>query len=118
MILEHDGPNSITPPPSTPEWLRFVQNMFGWFNILLWTGAVLCFIAYSIQYITIDDPSEDNVSYCSYIVKVARRRIWSGQFRFGLDSSDLVWAVRIWSGQFRFGLDSSDLVWTVRLLLG
>ena len=90
MILEHDGPNSITPPPSTPEWLRFVQNMFGWFNILLWTGAVLCFIAYSIQYITIDDPSEDNVSYFAYIVRVARRpylarsvHIWPGLSVFG-----------------------------------
>jgi len=60
-VLRRDGPNSITPPPTIPEWLRFLQNMFGWFNILLWAGAVLCFIAYGIQSHVQDEVPPDNV---------------------------------------------------------
>ncbi len=60
-VLKRDGPNSIKSPPSIPEWLRFVQNIFGWFNILLWTGSVLCFIGYGIQIHTEDEVSPDNV---------------------------------------------------------
>jgi len=64
------GPNALTPPPTTPglnnildficfcfylkmthllEWVKFCQNLFGGFALLLWFGAILCFIAYSIQ---------------------------------------------------------------------
>ena len=47
--LERDGPNALTPPPKTPEWVKFLQCLFGGFALLLWTGAVLCFVAYTIQ---------------------------------------------------------------------
>ena len=47
--LERDGPNALTPPPTTPEWVKFCQNLFGGFAMLLWLGAILCFLAYSIQ---------------------------------------------------------------------
>ena len=61
--LLRDGPNAITPPKVTPEWVRFMQNMFGWFNVLLWIGSMLCFTAYTIQMTTLE-PEEvpvDNV---------------------------------------------------------
>ncbi|KAJ3594460.1 hypothetical protein NHX12_003767, partial [Muraenolepis orangiensis] len=48
-ILERDGPNALTPPPTTPEWVKFCRQLFGGFSVLLWIGAVLCFLAYSIQ---------------------------------------------------------------------
>uniref|UniRef100_A0A671PM32 Sodium/potassium-transporting ATPase subunit alpha n=1 Tax=Sinocyclocheilus anshuiensis TaxID=1608454 RepID=A0A671PM32_9TELE len=48
-ILARDGPNALTPPPTTPEWVKFCKQMFGGFSMLLWTGAVLCFFAYGIQ---------------------------------------------------------------------
>ena len=35
--------------------------MFGGFSTLLWVGAILCFIAYSIETISNDDPVEDNL---------------------------------------------------------
>uniref|UniRef100_A0A8C8CEB2 Sodium/potassium-transporting ATPase subunit alpha n=1 Tax=Oncorhynchus tshawytscha TaxID=74940 RepID=A0A8C8CEB2_ONCTS len=47
--LARDGPNSLTPPPTTPEWVKFCKQMFGGFSMLLWTGALLCFLAYGIQ---------------------------------------------------------------------
>ncbi|XP_062390800.1 sodium/potassium-transporting ATPase subunit alpha-1b isoform X1 [Sardina pilchardus] len=60
-ILARDGPNALTPPPTTPEWVKFCKQMFGGFSMLLWTGAVLCFLAYGIQAATEDDPVNDNL---------------------------------------------------------
>ena len=59
--LERDGPNALTPPPTTPEWVKFLQALFGGFAMLLWLGAVLCFIAYSIQATTMEQPPDDNL---------------------------------------------------------
>jgi sodium/potassium-transporting ATPase subunit alpha len=47
--LERDGLNQLTPPPVTPLWLKFVMHLFGGFAILLWVGAILCFIVYGIN---------------------------------------------------------------------
>src|SRR5579863_3613174 len=47
--FERYGPNALTPPKTTPEWVKFCKNLFGGFSLLLWIGAVLCYIAYSIQ---------------------------------------------------------------------
>uniref|UniRef100_A0A8C3HH71 Sodium/potassium-transporting ATPase subunit alpha n=1 Tax=Chrysemys picta bellii TaxID=8478 RepID=A0A8C3HH71_CHRPI len=55
-ILVRDGPNALTPPPTTPEWVKFCRQLFGGFSILLWIGAILCFLAYGIQAGTEDDP--------------------------------------------------------------
>ena len=59
--LERDGPNALTPPPTTPEWVKFLQALFGGFAMLLWLGAVLCFVAYSIQATTMEQPPDDNL---------------------------------------------------------
>uniref|UniRef100_A0A3Q0S5D9 Sodium/potassium-transporting ATPase subunit alpha n=1 Tax=Amphilophus citrinellus TaxID=61819 RepID=A0A3Q0S5D9_AMPCI len=60
-FLLRDGPNALTPPPTTPEWVKFCRQLFGGFSILLWTGAILCFLAYAIQAATEDDPAGDNL---------------------------------------------------------
>ncbi|XP_033836238.1 sodium/potassium-transporting ATPase subunit alpha-3b isoform X1 [Periophthalmus magnuspinnatus] len=60
-FLKRDGPNALTPPPTTPEWVKFCRQLFGGFSILLWTGAILCFLAYAIQAATEDDPAGDNL---------------------------------------------------------
>lgn len=65
--LERDGPNALTPPKTTPEWVKFCKNMFGGFSILLWIGAVLCFIAHSITAGVQENPSNDNVSFPSFV---------------------------------------------------
>lgn len=59
--LERDGPNALTPPKTTPEWVKFCKNLFGGFALLLWIGAILCFIAYSIQASTVEEPADDNL---------------------------------------------------------
>uniref|UniRef100_A0A8C1L982 Sodium/potassium-transporting ATPase subunit alpha n=1 Tax=Cyprinus carpio TaxID=7962 RepID=A0A8C1L982_CYPCA len=59
--LARDGPNALTPPPTTPEWVKFCRQLFGGFSILLWIGAILCFLAYAIQAATEDEPANDNL---------------------------------------------------------
>ena len=62
FVLERDGPNELTPPKTIPEWVKFCKQLFGGFALLLWIGAVLCFIAYSIQTSAMEHASKDNVS--------------------------------------------------------
>ncbi|CAL8111928.1 unnamed protein product [Orchesella dallaii] len=59
--FDRDGPNALTPPKTTPEWVKFCKNLFGGFALLLWIGAVLCFVAYAIQAGTYEDASKDNL---------------------------------------------------------
>jgi len=61
MILERDGPNSLTPPPEVPEWRRLIQHMFSSFNLLLWAASVLCLIVYIIELKTLQYPRQDNL---------------------------------------------------------
>ncbi|XP_077985595.1 sodium/potassium-transporting ATPase subunit alpha-3-like isoform X1 [Glandiceps talaboti] len=59
--LARDGPNALTPPKKTPEWIKFCQQLFGGFSTLLWIGAILCFLAFSIQVGTEEEPPNDNL---------------------------------------------------------
>ena len=43
------GPNALTPPKKTPEWIKFCRTMFTGFSLLLWVAGVLCFVAYGIE---------------------------------------------------------------------
>ena len=58
---EKHGMNCLTPPPTTPEWVKFLKNLFGGFAMLLWLGAILCFVAYFIQATTMEQPPDDNL---------------------------------------------------------
>ncbi|XP_059138718.1 sodium/potassium-transporting ATPase subunit alpha-like [Physella acuta] len=60
-ILARDGPNMLTPPKTTPEWVKFCKVLFTGFSLLLWIGAILCYIAYSIQASQTEDPPGDNL---------------------------------------------------------
>merc|ERR1719427_2111899 len=59
-IAEH-GLNQLTPPKQTPEWVKFLQCLFSGFSCLLWFGAILCFVAYSIQATNYEEPPDDNL---------------------------------------------------------
>merc|ERR1712073_201118 len=58
---EQYGLNQLTPPPTTPEWVKFCQNLFSGFACLLWIGAILCFLAYGIQASAYEVPPDDNL---------------------------------------------------------
>ncbi|KAL1245683.1 Sodium/potassium-transporting ATPase subunit alpha [Trichinella spiralis] len=59
--LIRDGPNALSPPPQTPEWIKFAKNLFGGFAILLWIGALLCFLAYGVDYAMSENAIKDNL---------------------------------------------------------
>lgn len=59
--LARDGPNALTPPKTTPWFIKFLQEMSGGFALLLWAGAILCFIAYGIESATMTYPNPDNL---------------------------------------------------------
>merc|ERR1712172_111204 len=59
-LAEH-GPNALTPPPTTPEWVKFCRCLFSGFSLLLWLGAILCFLAYGIQASAYEEPPDDNL---------------------------------------------------------
>merc|ERR1712165_155009 len=59
--LAQYGKNELTPPPTTPEWVKFCQCLFSGFACLLWLGAVLCFLAYGIQASAYEEPPDDNL---------------------------------------------------------
>lgn len=60
-VLARDGPNALTPPKKTPEWVKFMRNLFGGFAMLLWIGAFLCFIAYTVDALYNEFPPKDNL---------------------------------------------------------
>jgi len=60
-VFAREGPNRLTPPKTTPEWIKFCKQLFGGFSTLLWIGAILCFFAYGVQASKYIDPPEDNV---------------------------------------------------------
>ena len=70
--------NQLTPAATTPEWVKFCQQLFGGFAMLLWIGAFLCFLAYTIQATTGGDPSPDNV----IIYKYTKEKKEIGKFLF------------------------------------
>jgi len=63
------GFNRLTPPPTTPEWVKFAKLLFGGFSLLLWSGAALCFVSYSLQAATYEDPPDDNL-YLGIVLSV------------------------------------------------
>lgn len=58
---ERDGPNALTPPKTTPEWVKFCNQLFGGFSMLLWIGAILCYVAYTIEVTNNPDILGDNL---------------------------------------------------------
>eukprot|EP00604_Paraphysomonas_vestita_P002864 CAMPEP_0174818108 /NCGR_PEP_ID=MMETSP1107-20130205/720_1 /TAXON_ID=36770 /ORGANISM="Paraphysomonas vestita, Strain GFlagA" /LENGTH=1027 /DNA_ID=CAMNT_0016029509 /DNA_START=37 /DNA_END=3117 /DNA_ORIENTATION=- len=43
------GPNAITPPKQTHWFIKFLFNLVSGFQLMLWFGAVLCFVVYGIN---------------------------------------------------------------------
>mmetsp|Transcript_12653 Transcript_12653/g.39933 ORF Transcript_12653/g.39933 Transcript_12653/m.39933 type:complete len:1028 (-) Transcript_12653:686-3769(-) len=43
------GPNCLTPPPSTPAWIKFLMQFANFFSMLLLGGGALCFIGYALD---------------------------------------------------------------------
>ena len=56
------GLNQLTPPPTTPEWVKFMKNLFTGFSMLLWAAAILSFMAFGLEHVSSHgDPEMDNL---------------------------------------------------------
>jgi sodium/potassium-transporting ATPase subunit alpha len=47
--LDQIGENALTEKKAMPWYLAFLKEMTGFFSLLLWFGAILCFIGYAID---------------------------------------------------------------------
>eukprot|EP00117_Sycon_ciliatum_P037391 scpid90055/ scgid27984/ Potassium-transporting ATPase alpha chain 2; Non-gastric H(+)/K(+) ATPase subunit alpha; Proton pump len=47
--LAAEGRNELTERKGSPWYVNFLKEMTGFFSLLLWFGAFLCFIGYGIQ---------------------------------------------------------------------
>jgi len=74
-VMERDGRNELTPPKTTPEWVKFCKQLFGGFSILLWIGAILCYFAYAIEASAYEDVRGDNVSINQSIKQLINQSI-------------------------------------------
>jgi len=83
--LARDGYNELTPPETTPEWIKFCKNLFGGFATLLWVGSILCFFAYGMEFANEnnDDPVKDNL-YLGIVLAVVV--IVTGVFQYYQES--------------------------------
>ncbi len=84
-VLARDGPNALTPPKTTPKWVKFLRNMFGGFAMLLWLGAVLCFVAHGISVATYEEAVNDNVNqhyyplfFLKFLFEIFIFQLWLG----------------------------------------
>jgi sodium/potassium-transporting ATPase subunit alpha len=46
---EQWGENTLSPPKVKSAWMLLWENMTGFFSLLLWFAAILCFIAYGVE---------------------------------------------------------------------
>jgi sodium/potassium-transporting ATPase subunit alpha len=55
------GSNALTPPTPPSEFIKFCKHLFTGFALLLWVGSGLCFIAYTVQATSFEEPPDDNL---------------------------------------------------------
>jgi len=60
-VLEEVGPNKLKAAKGTNWGLRFLADVFGDFNALMWIGGILCFISYGSEFAQTDNPPGDNL---------------------------------------------------------
>lgn len=60
------GPNELTDKKKTPKIILFLKEQTGFFSLLLWFGAFLCFIAYGIS----SDKSDRSNLYLGAVLSI------------------------------------------------
>ncbi|XP_055853598.1 sodium/potassium-transporting ATPase subunit alpha-like [Episyrphus balteatus] len=83
-IFDRDGPNTLTPPEHTSQWLKFIKHLCGGFAILLWAGAFLCILSFAIQASNSTIPTDEENLYLGLVL--AAVVIISGLFSFYQES--------------------------------
>ncbi|KAI8770548.1 sodium/potassium-transporting ATPase subunit alpha [Biomphalaria glabrata] len=81
--LRKFGYNTLTPPKTTPMWIKFLKTMFTGFSLLLWLGSVLCFVAYFITLLEVEGGEKENLGLGIVLMAVV---IITGIFTFYQES--------------------------------
>ncbi|XP_065649801.1 sodium/potassium-transporting ATPase subunit alpha-like isoform X3 [Hydra vulgaris] len=68
--LARDGLNTLQGIKGTPEWIKFGRQMISGFALLLWAGALLCYIVTIIRFTTEPNPVYDEVYLGTVLVVV------------------------------------------------
>ena len=68
LIVYLRGPNKLSPPPTVPSLVKFLEHLVGGFSALLWVGAILCFAGYAL-----DNTDQSNVSSPASVLCVHTR---------------------------------------------
>ncbi|XP_018052959.1 PREDICTED: sodium/potassium-transporting ATPase subunit alpha-like [Atta colombica] len=84
-ILERDGPNALSPPKITPEYIKFFKCMFHGFAALLWICAILCFILYAVTHFM----QEDDIGIAWLGIIIVMICITSGVFAYIQESKNI-----------------------------
>ncbi|KYN03549.1 Sodium/potassium-transporting ATPase subunit alpha [Cyphomyrmex costatus] len=84
-IMERDGPNALSPPKVTPEYIKFLKCMFHGFAALLWVCASLCFILYAVTHFMHED--DVGIAWLGIIIVVIC--ITSGVFAYIQESKNI-----------------------------
>jgi sodium/potassium-transporting ATPase subunit alpha len=71
--------NALTPPETVPWWKKFFHHQTGFFSLLLWLGAALCFIAY------IADSTQVEYMYLGVVLSVVT--FLTGAFSYYQDAA-------------------------------
>uniref|UniRef100_A0AAF5HYV5 Sodium/potassium-transporting ATPase subunit alpha n=3 Tax=Strongyloides stercoralis TaxID=6248 RepID=A0AAF5HYV5_STRER len=67
--LQKYGRNQLTPPPEPSKIWEFIKILCGGFNALLWVGSIACFVGYTIESHSYEDPKQDNL-YIGIVISV------------------------------------------------
>ncbi|XP_065649793.1 sodium/potassium-transporting ATPase subunit alpha-like isoform X5 [Hydra vulgaris] len=59
--IKRDGLNNLEDIKTTSEWIKFLKQMTNGFALLLWAGAILCYIVSIISFTSQPEPSYDEV---------------------------------------------------------
>ena len=69
--LARDGPNALSPPRTTPEWIKFCKNLFGGFALLLWLAIVSFILDLPVNGVNISSQG-----WCSPLLHRILRRLF------------------------------------------
>ncbi|KAF9419006.1 hypothetical protein HW555_004333, partial [Spodoptera exigua] len=69
-LLAFHGPNTLTPATEQGWFKKLIKSLCTGFSVLIWLGALLCFIAYIMESSTKLEPNRDNLYLSCVLVAV------------------------------------------------